>query len=220
MTNINAPCIVCGFIGDADETDLGWVCSEKLSCFDRLKSNPPQLRSRPKDLNPIEPPPQREGEEKRSAAAPKCVECGATSAFGMLERGRNPETDWRCGDSAACRQRSHFPKSPFDPNPRTLDKAQNGFIMCRVCESVQLAAGHECGDDIDDSGWIIYYADLAHDRTAERDIATDRAEHAESLLCAMAWDEGSGAIEVRHGEGTDPSRCLFCGLSHHQEAAR
>lgn len=36
---------------------------------------------------------------------------------------------------------------PFDPNPRPLEPAQNGFRWCHDCESVQPAAGHECAPD-------------------------------------------------------------------------
>ena len=41
-----------------------------------------------------------------------------------------------------------------------------------------------------------------------------RAERAESMLCALAFDEARQVIEVRHGEGCDrghPDRgCIFC----------
>ena len=50
--------------------------------------------------------------------------------------------------------------------------------------------------------------------TSSHATALARAERAESMLCALAFDEARQVIEVRHGEGCDPFNpdrgCVFC----------
>ncbi len=36
---------------------------------------------------------------------------------------------------------------PFDPNPRILEKSDNGFVWCGYCEAPVSVAGHECAKD-------------------------------------------------------------------------
>lgn len=81
---------------------------------------------------------------------------------------------------------------PFDPEPRALEPAQNGYIWCDGCESVQPVTGHECGT-ASERAYRIQCVEY------DRDEAEERAERAESLLCAMAFDHGAwlGAREFR-----------------------
>lgn len=100
---------------------------------------------------------------------------------------------------------------PFDPDPPKLIPAENGFIYCRTCEKSQPASGHECEP-------ATIHPDL---------LATlDRAEFAESLLCAMAFDHkremwvspefGSPDVDGHDGFWVDcqvavgSRRCAFC----------
>lgn len=151
-------------------------------------------------------------------------------------------------------------KDPFDPNPRPLDKATNGFIRCPECETV-VQLPHECEPAVDERpamfkaltpdeidvcirlGAAEVDANLEYatgrwsaepgqggpamarlrEVRAEhaklfRDLVLERAEFAESLLCALAFDHGRLCmLGVWWPEGRPCSKeqaCVFC------EAAR
>lgn len=109
---------------------------------------------------------------------------------------------------------------PFDPNPRALEPAQNGFIWCDRCDQTQPAAGHDCA--VCRFGHRHMSPELAaacaHDGIPDEHLrwrqAEFRAELAESLLCAIAFDDARLVIDIRHGEGCDPGEpdrdCLLC----------
>lgn len=108
-----------------------------------------------------------------------------------------------CGpDCTAC-------MDPFDKSPNPLTPATNGWIRCPTCEQV-VQLPHECS--LDDS--------LANGKFGEAIVVTvrrarsaeARAEFAESLLCAMAFDH------QRSGDATgEPCAlwvpCVFCEVS-------
>lgn len=108
--------------------------------------------------------------------------------------------------------------SHFDPNPRPLEPAQNGYIWCAKCDCVRPATGHECltcrfGHRHMTAALA---AECAHDGIPDEHLrwrqAESRAEFAESLLCAMAFDHGR-RLRFRHGEAycyPDPAACVFC----------
>ena len=83
------------------------------------------------------------------------------------ELSRTPE------ESPMTREETPATKSqPFDANPRPLEPAQNGWVFCETCQAPKPAEGHEhsTGIDLEILSW------------------KPRAEYAESLLCAMAFD--------------------------------
>ena len=91
---------------------------------------------------------------------------------------------------------------PFDPNPPKLETGGYGFRMCLTCSAVvDASVGHECE---------VPAITLASRVLTER----VRAEFAESVLCALAFDVQRLVIDVRHGEGCDPGHpdrdCIFC----------
>lgn len=99
--------------------------------------------------------------------------------------------------------------SPYDISPNPLTPATNGFILCPTCERV-VELPHECTREVD---WKA---------TAEvgqwcLDDWRDRAEFAESLLCAMAFDHQADKRDAGLIAGwwaPCESGCVFC------EAAR
>lgn len=108
---------------------------------------------------------------------------------------------------------------PFDPEPRALEPAQNGFHWCRGCESVQPVTGHECGGGVEAPA-SPYTARVRFERFA---ALSERAEFAESLLCAMAFDHGAALLCVSYvfhmarafgpcpeSDGGNPGGCIFC----------
>lgn len=40
--------------------------------------------------------------------------------------------------------RPDYSLSPYDPNPPAKTPAENGYIWCDACDSVQEAKGHKC----------------------------------------------------------------------------
>lgn len=115
----------------------------------------------------------------------------------------------RPGDCHLCAagadDRIHVVKSPFDPNPRKLEPAQNGFVWCDTCDQAQPAAGHECATGIDREDLAIRMGSRAVGLWRE---ARERAEFAESLLCALAWDHGTAI--ARAWLACFPAECVFC----------
>ena len=103
--------------------------------------------------------------------------------------------------------------TPYDPNPMAISPATNGWILCPHCEQV-VQLPHACPPP--SLFGILPPIPTIDIRLSDIDVA--RAERAESVLCALAFDEARQVIEVRHGEGCDrghPDRgCIFC------EAAR
>ncbi len=96
---------------------------------------------------------------------------------------------------------------PYDPKPRALEPAQNGFIWCEVCKRPQHVV-HDCDHEP-------YSPELDH--------ALDRAEYAESLLCAMAFDHGremAGLVAIGEWDSftciphphAPLNECAICGL--------
>lgn len=222
-------CMWCGSQESLHRRRDGMGCNDFDACAERVKRVSRESTA------------QREGEEKRSAATQD-----ERYAEQLLRNALGPRDGME--HSFAAQTALVYeppPRSPFDPSPRTLDKAQNGFIMCRVCESVQPAAGHECGKPglenspvyvrqdvpllrslikelagMDDStiealyatwsdigscaGWLIVdehsakgfeeWLYMSQDRGWTKRCLkemTVRAEYAESLLCAMAFDHGT-----------------------------
>lgn len=110
---------------------------------------------------------------------------------------------------------------PFDPEPRALEPAQNGYIWCDGCESVQPVTGHECAKpsewdglsrrDLEhcaEDGWAV--ADACE--TAADDMALPewkkpfhrafdnstaaRIEALGSVACGFVFDGMRGVAEV------------------------
>lgn len=94
------------------------------------------------------------------------------------------------------------------PVPEPTANGANGFRWCHSCESVADVAGHECvlpGTD----------EDMHHVGTCLEDAA--RAEFAESLLCAMAFDHGHERLhvgyfwlDIRAFHFCPVGECIFC----------
>lgn len=84
-----------------------------------------------------------------------------------------------CLDVAFCTARVAKLPSPFDPTPRALEAATNGFVWCDRCHQVRPAAGHHCS--LFDLGPPIILDVMAIER---------RAELAESLVGALALEHG------------------------------
>lgn len=101
--------------------------------------------------------------------------------------------------------------SPFDPNPRALEPATNGFIWCDKCESAQPVSGHECAKPGERPlGALVSL-------TLELEYAQAEAEAAHSLLCALALDHGLERFR-RHFGGVEgychgAEECVFCGAA-------
>lgn len=89
------------------------------------------------------------------------------------------------------------PMNPFDSNPRKLEPAQNGFRIC-----------HDCGQVVDLSG----REHLCYSPSTYAELLTktnERAEYAESLLCALALRHGFERERMGFLCGVE-YRCLFC----------
>lgn len=124
---------------------------------------------------------------------------------------------------------------PYDPSPRPLEKAQNGFVWCDTCEAVRPAAGHDCAPaSVEPEPDVLRLQAEITDLHAElnkalawldrlgtwRDhkinlnegplechliAAVDRADRAESMLCALAFDAGLKLARPEYqGERREP----------------
>ncbi len=124
---------------------------------------------------------------------------------------------------------------PYDPKPRALEPAQNGFIWCEKCQEPQPAAGHPCrGGVFDrsamDAAWEGALEEIRkrggdpEELLARASLNLEvidlrgRVAFAESLLCAMALSHGLN-IEALSPDARAEWRprhfdCVFC------EAAR
>lgn len=104
----------------------------------------------------------------------------------------------------------HLPACwPFDPHPPAKTPAENGYRYCNDCDSVVEAKGHECEGRFGPKMrrvWVRVPTDLCpRCRRVDLQLGTDgdfysadcmcddpdeRAEFAESLLCALALRHG------------------------------
>lgn len=145
----------------------------------------------------------------------RCSHCGIDGR--VVEQA----IDGRCCDISACLERVRSLPSPFDPNPRALEPAQNGFRWCHSCQSVAEVAGHECAKPF---GTLTNQA-TAQDWSWLAEREGRRADFAESLLCAMALQHGFERMDpydmddeeiARVGRGAwmwpgcDAGDCPFC----------
>lgn len=80
-----------------------------------------------------------------------CVEWGKTPVSGAAKAvpdaskdSHSPATPEDFVRPEAAQAVGRHASWPFQEDPRPLKPAQNGFIHCAICESVQPAAGHEC----------------------------------------------------------------------------
>lgn len=128
----------------------------------------------------------------------------------MSERCVVEGCNWKLPNGDSCPDHPHAVQSlaalesPYDPDPRPLDKATNGFIRCPTCEQV-VELPHECNRLARD-----YWRDEGNPLPSDFEA---RAEFAESLLCAMAFDhERSWQVTRESCRLWEP--CVFC------EAAR
>ena len=102
---------------------------------------------------------------------------------------------------------------PYDAEPRPLEKATNGFILCPHCEQV-VQLPHGCAEDID-PGESRTPTSAAYRQGVIAGVF-HRAERAESLLMGMAFDhfaENGGHPCFPWAAG----KCAICSLV---EAAR
>lgn len=109
---------------------------------------------------------------------------------------------------------------PYTTPVPTLHDGSTGWVYCEACDAPQPVAGHECAACR--FGHRHMSAELAaacaHDGIPDEHLrwrqAEFRAELAESLLCAIAFDDARLVIDIRHGEGCDPGEpdrdCLLC----------
>lgn len=130
----------------------------------------------------------------------------------MVDLKKHPhpfEDHWaRPGDCAICSRGDNDPihvvKSPFDPDPRPLIPAENGYVWCEGCESVAPVTNHQCGKDP-----RLSYAWGLEDSL----LATKaRAEFAESLLCAEVFAHTIIRFERGHMDLMlwGPCDCALC----------
>lgn len=100
-------------------------------------------------------------------------------------------------------------REPYDPEPRPLEKATNGFVMCRGCDQV-VQLPHDCaGPSL--FGLKPQKVSLLSLWSKIKD-ATERAERAESMLNVLAFDH---AVDLLHeGEiwmaARKAQHCVFC----------
>lgn len=88
--------------------------------------------------------------------------------------------------------------SPFDPNPRPLEKSTYGFIWCHECDSVQPVEGHVCFTATTYRELLVKYV--------------DRAEFAESVLCAMAFEHQRDLLAEQVAQ-VDPYAPIVCSCA-------
>ena len=140
-----------------------------------------------------------------------------------------------CGSSDGghpldCPTRVEFPYTTPVPGPTA--NGANGFRWCHSCQSVAEVAGHECAPAVlvingscspeelaalkGEIGGVIVAApsDMGWEISEGR---RERAEFAESLLCAMAFDHGLERFR-RHFGGVEgycheAEECVFCGAA-------
>ena len=140
-----------------------------------------------------------------------------------------------CGSSDGghpldCPTRVEFPYTTPVPSPTA--NGANGFRWCHSCQSVAEVAGHECAPAVlvingscspeelaalkGEIGGVIVAApsDMGWEISEGR---RERAEFAESLLCAMAFDHGLERFR-RHFGGVEgychgAEECVFCGAA-------
>lgn len=207
-------CGWCGFEGRgvALTCDIGWICGDASACA--LRMDPPATEVHPSMS-------EYEGWPSTEVLAPT-----------MTDLMVPPETIASSVEQAL--------RSPYDPNPPAKAKAIDGWVYCETCSKPQLATGHEC-PEVDDAGWAVHYADRAmdleheleearksHGRHHQREgelshrlgVASMRAEVAESLLMAMAFEHGRTlCARVARGEEDGvpfcaplraPRGCVFC----------
>lgn len=128
--------------------------------------------------------------------------------------------------------RPDYSRSPYDPNPPAKTPAENGFIRCPDCETVVEAKGHECEGRFGPKMrrvWVRVPADLCpRCRRVDLQLGSDgdfysadcvcddpdeRAEFAESMLCALAFDHIRTHADFSCPEWTqwgEDGHCAFC----------
>lgn len=94
---------------------------------------------------------------------------------------------------------------PYSTPIPTAHDGSTGWVWCATCESPQPVSGHECVPPGTDE-------DMHHVGTCLEDA--DRAEFAESLLCAISLDHGLERFR-RHFGGVEgycheAEECVFC----------
>lgn len=137
-----------------------------------------------------------------------------------------------------------FPYTTPVPAPTT--NGANGYRWCHECQSVADVAGHECAtrppgsEHCADCGQSLWFmgANGVWEKTKTCDLCEmvlkvdpleTRAEFAESLLCAMAWDHGLdkrdheshafGIAVVEFYPLCAVSHCAFCDAERAYDAA-
>lgn len=123
---------------------------------------------------------------------PECAYCGVARRDSRWTVDTLPACVECATEHAGPTQLVAWLPDPFDPSPPAKAKAIDGFIRCATCESVVSAVGHECATPDERFERLLSYR--------------DRAEFAESLLCALSWDH---AIDLDNG-WVECGPCVYC----------